>query len=121
MNNKKKNEIQKYTTIYMSIGMCFGISCGIVCENLSTGMAIGMCIGLAVGAWKDKRLTEKAMEITRIEAIEATKDSVLFVKDQSGTEKTYNISEKEMKKEKFEVGDRVAEETDGMLVSLESK
>lgn len=130
MNNKKK-EIQKFTALYMSLGMCFGVSGGFIYgnilfpDNMSVGMSygilIGMCIGLAIGAAKDKRLAEKMMEIIRIEVIQTTLNTIIFVKDHSGAEKQYEISEKKMKEGKFEIGDRVAEETEGVLVSLESK
>ena len=79
------------------------------------GIPIGKCIGLAIGAAKDKRLSEKMMEVVRIE------EPIIFVKDGSGEEKQYEVSPSKMKEQKFEIGDRVAEETDGSLVSLESK
>lgn len=131
MNNKKKKKIEKYTALYMSLGMCFGVSGGLIYGNIlfpdnmsmgmSIGIPIGMCIGLAIGAAKDKRLAEKMMEIIRIESVETTRNRIIFVKDHSGAEKQYEVSEKKMKEEKFAIGDRVAEETEGVLVSLESK
>lgn len=130
MDNKKK-KIEKYTTLYMSLGMCFGVAGGLIYGNIlfpdnmslgmSMGIPIGMCIGLAIGAAKDKRLAEKMMEIVRIEVIQASPDVIIFVKDNRGVEKKYEVSFQKMKEEKFETGDRVAEETDGSLVSLESK
>lgn len=111
--NKKK--VEKYAMLYMGIGMCFGVSGGLM------GIAFGMCIGLAIGTAKDKRLSEKIMEIIRIESVETIRNIIIIVKDQKGVEKQYEVSEKQMKEEKFEIGDRVAEEKGGVLVSLESK
>lgn len=131
MNNKKKKKIEKYTALYMSLGMCFGVSGGLIYGNIlfpdnmsmgmSIGIPIGMCIGLAIGAAKDKRLAEKMMKIIRIESVETMRNIIILVKDHSGAEKQYEVSEKKMNEEKFEIGDRVAEETEGALVSLESK
>lgn len=133
MNNKKKKKIEKYADLYMSLGMCLGVSGGLIYEsilfpdNMSMGMSmemgisIGMCIGLAIGTEKDKRLAEKMMEIIKIESVEATRNTFILVKDHSGAEKQFEVSGKKMKKEKFEIGDRVAEERVGNLVSLESK
>lgn len=127
MDNRK--QVQKYMTLYTSFGMNFGASVGLVCgmlfpDNRALGMcfgiAIGTCIGIAVGAAKDKRLSEKMMEIAKIEAAQESSDMFIYVVDEKGAEKEYRISEKKMKKEKFLVGNRVAEETDGSLVSLES-
>lgn len=130
MNNKKK-KIEKYTALYMSLGMCFGVSGGLIYgyilfpDNMPLGMSmgipVGMCIGLAIGAAKDKRLAEKMMEIVKIEVVQTSPNVIIFVKDNSGAEKQYEVLSKKMKEEKFEIGDRVAEETDGSLVSLESK
>ncbi len=127
----KKKKIEKYTALYMSLGMCFGVTGGLIYGNIlfpdnmslgmSMGLLIGMCIGLAIGVAKDKRLAEKIMEIVRIEVVQTTPDVIIFVKDNSGAEKQYKVSSKKTKQEKFEIGDRVAEETDGSLVSLESK
>lgn len=130
MNNKKK-KIQKYTSLYMSLGICFGVSGGLFYGNilfpdnmslgLPIGIAIGICLGLAMGAAKDKRLAEKMMEVVGIEAVQALPKFIVFAKDSGGTTKQYEISDKQMKQEKFEMGDRVAEETNGSLLSLESK
>lgn len=129
--NKNKKKIEKFTSLYMSIGMCFGVTGGIIYGNvifpdnmslgISLGISIGMCIGLAIGAAKDKRLAEKMMKIIKIEVVQKSTDVIVFAKDSSGEEKEYEISFKKMKEEKFEIGDRVAEEIDGSLVSLESK
>lgn len=128
MNKKKK--IEKYMTLYMSLGMCFGVSGGLIYgmilfpDNMALGMCfglpIGMSIGMAIGAAKDKRLSENMMEIDRIEAVSGTSDMLIYAIDKNGVEKEYRVSEKKMKTEKFSVGDRVAEEKDGSLVSLES-
>lgn len=127
--NKKK--VEKYAMLYMSLGMCFGVSGGLIYGNIifpentsmgiSMGITFGMCIGLAIGTAKDKRLSEKMMEIIRIESVETMRNIIIIVKDQKGAEKQYEVSEKQMKEEKFEIGDRVAEEKGGVLVSLESK
>ncbi len=98
MGNKGKKNVQKYTALYMSTGMCFGI---------------------AAGAAKDKKLSENMMEVGRIETVQESSDLLIYVTNKSGEEKEYRVSEKKMKKEKFSIGDRVAEETDGSLVSLE--
>lgn len=126
---KEKKVIQKYTSLYMSIGMCFGVSGGLIYgtllfpDNISLGMCmgipIGMCIGIAIGAARDKRLAENMMEISRIEAVPESTDMFLYAIDKNGTEKEYRVTAEKMKEEKFSVGDRVAEETKGSLVSLE--
>lgn len=126
---KEKKVIQKYTSLYMSIGMCFGVSGGLIYgtllfpDNMSLGMCmgipIGMCIGMAIGAAKDKRLAENMMEISRIEAVPESTDVFLYAIDKNGTEKEYRVTAEKMKEEKFSVGDQVAEETKGSLVSLE--
>ncbi len=131
MNNNKKKKVEKYTALYMSLGICFGIVGGLIYGNIlfpdnmsmaiPVGIPIGMCIGLAVGASKDKRLAEKMMEIVRMEAVETTQNIIIHVIDHSGAEKEYEVSKMKMKEEKFEIGDRVAQETEGVLVSLESK
>lgn len=127
-DNKKK--IQKYTTLYMSIGMCFGVAGGLIYgqilfpDNMSLGMCmgipIGMCIGMAIGAAKDKRLAEQMMEISRIEDVPGSSDKLVYAIDKNGTEKEYRVPEKRFNEEKFSVGNRVAEESDGSLISLES-
>ena len=128
-NNKKK--IQKYTALYMSIGMCFGVSGGLIYgtllfpDNMALGMCmgipIGMCIGIAIGSAKDKRLSEHMMEISRIEDVPESSDKLIYAMDKNGVEKEYRVTREKMKEEKFSVGNRVAEETDGTLVSLESE
>lgn len=126
-----KKPVNKYMTLYMSIGMCFGVSFGLVFgmivypDNMSLGMGfglpVGMCIGMAIGYAKDKRLSENMMRISRIEAIDDSSDMLVYAVDKNGAEKEYKVTEKKMKEEKFSTGDRVAEETDGFLISLESK
>ncbi len=127
----KKNPIQKYMVLYMSLGMCFGVSGGLIFgtiffpDNMSLGMCfgipIGMCIGMAIGQAKDKRLSENIMIIKKIETAKDSTDVVIYVIDKNEIEKQYRVTEKKMKEEKFVEGDRVAEEIDGYLVSLESK
>lgn len=129
MENKK--EVQKYKGIYMSLGICFGVSGGLLLgllffsDNMTLGMCYGMplglCVGMAIGPAKDKRLSEKMMEISRIEDIDDSTDKYIYVIDKKGEEKEYKVTNTQMKDEQFLVGDRVAEETDGSLVSLESK
>ena len=128
MKNKKK--IQKYTSLYMSIGMCFGVSLGLAFgmilfpDNMSMGMCfgmpIGMSIGMAIGSAKDKQLSENMMTIERIEVIPDKARVFVYVTDKNGIEKEYCISEKIMKEEKFAVGNRVAENQEGSLESLET-
>ena len=122
MGNQDKKKVQKYMAIYMSIGMCFGVSGGLIFgmilypDNRTLGMCfgipIGMCIGMAIGSAKDKRLSENIQE---------SSDMLVYAMDKNGVEKKYKVSEKKMKEEKFSVGNRVAEETEGSLVSLESE
>ena len=131
MENQDKKKVQKYMAIYMSIGMCFGVSGGLIFgmilypDNRTLGMCfgipIGMCIGMALGSAKDKRLSENMMKISRVEMIQESSDMLVYAMDKNGVEKKYKVSEKKMKEEKFSVGNRVAEETDGSLVSLESE
>ena len=127
----KKNTIEKYKALYMSRGMCFGVSGGLIfgtiffTDNMSLGMCfgvpIGMCIGMAIGQAKDKRLSENIMIIRKIETTKDSTDVVIYVSDKNEIEKQYRVTDKKMKEEKFIEGDRVAEEIDGSLVSLESK
>lgn len=128
MDDKK---IQKYMTMYMSLGMCFGVAGGLIMgllffsDNMAMGscygLPIGMCLGMAIGSAKDKRLSENMMEVCRIEDIKDSTNKFIYAMDKSGVEKEYKVTERQMKDEKFSVGDRVAEETDGSLVSLESR
>lgn len=130
MENKDKKKVQKFMTLYMSLGMCFGVSLGylygmILFPNHMTlgmcfGIPTGMCVGMAIGAAKDKRLSENMMEISRIEAIKESSDVFIYAIDKHGLEKEYRISEKRMKDGKFLVGHRIAEEKNGILISLEN-
>lgn len=135
----EKKQVKKFANIYMSIGMsigmCFGISVGMLfgmvifpdnmaigmCFGLAIGMGFGIAAGSAMGATKDKRLCEKMMEITKIEAIYGSSDVMIFAADKNGLVKEFRVAEKKIKDERFAVCDRVAEETDGSLISLESK
>ena len=127
----EKNIVERYTTQYMSLGMCFGVSGGLVFgtmvypDNMALGMCfgipIGMCIGMAIGQAKDKRLSENIMVIRKIETLKDSSDIVIYVSDKNEIEKQYIVSDKRVEHEKFIEGDRVAEERDGSLVSLESK
>lgn len=130
MDNKEK-KIQKYMVLYMSLGMCFGVSGGLVVgmllfpDNMALGMCfgipIGMCIGMAIGAAKDKALAANMMKVTRIEDVPESGDKFVYVTDKNGEEKEYRITEEQMKEQQFLVGDCVAKDDDGALVSLESK
>jgi hypothetical protein len=129
--DNKNNTVKKYMTLYMSLGMCFGVSGGLLFgtiiypDNIALGtcfgLPIGMCLGMAIGAAKDKRLSEKMMIVKSIEDVSDSSNVIIYVSDKHDVEKQYTVTEKKMKEEKFAKGDRVAEETDGSLVSLESK
>ena len=128
-NESGKNTIQKYQNLYMSLGMCFGLSGGLIFgisfDNMALGMclgtSIGMCIGIVIGQAKDKRLSENIMIIRKVETANNLSDIIIYVICKNEIEKQYIVTEKKMKEEKFAEGDRVAEEIDGSLVSLESK
>ena len=129
-NESGKNTIQKYQNLYMSLGMCIGLSGGLIFGisffynmtlGMCLGMSIGMCIGMVIGQAKDKRLSENIMIIRKIETIKDSSDIVIYVSDKNEIEKQYRVTEKNIKEEKFAEGDRVAEEINGSLVSLESK
>ena len=55
------------------------------------------------------------MIIRKIETINDSSDIVIYVSDKNEIEKQYIVTDKKVKEEKFEEGDRVAEETDGSL------
>jgi len=125
-----EKKVSKYMTLYMSLGMCMGMLLGVnfgllLFDNLALGLPIGistgMCIGIAIGAAKDKRLSEHMMKISRIEDVSDSTDKLVYAIDENGEEKEYRMNEKRIISEKFSVGDRVAEEKAGYLVSLESK
>ena len=85
------------------------------------GYQLGCVLAWAIGSAKDKRLSENMMKISRVEMIQESSDMLVYAMDKNGVEKKYKVSEKKMKEEKFSVGNRVAEETEGSLVSLESE
>lgn len=128
---KEKKNVTKYLALYMVIGMSLGMMIGSMIgiflfeDNLALGMCIGlstgMCIGMGVGAAKDKRLSEHMMEICRVEEVLDSSDLLVYAVGKEGTEKEYKVTQKQQKEEMFSVGDRVAEEKDGRLVSLETK
>lgn len=127
---EEKKKVTKYTALYMPLGMCFGMSLGLcfglcVFDNLGIGLSLGMMIGIgagvAIGFAKDKEMTEKMMKISRIEDVPDSTDKMIYALDKTGEEKEYRVDEKCFASEKYVVGDRVAEETDGRLVSLETK
>ena len=129
LSELKEPKFQRYANEYMGIGMCFGLAIGLVFGRMlfpdSTtlgmcyGLPIGMCLGLYIGQAKDRRLVESAMEISRIERLTGYTEIFVYVIDKGGVEKEYRVSEKIMKVEKFKIGDRVAEERKGILISLE--
>lgn len=129
--NNKENKIGKYMTLYMSLGMCFGVSAAIIFssffspDNISIGLCfgipIGMFIGMGIGRAKDKRLSKNIMIIRKIEVIYKSTDVLVYVTDKNGIEKKYRVTQKKMKEEKLVEGDRVGQEINGSLVSLESK
>ena len=126
----EKKSVSKYTTYYMTIGMSVGMMCGMMLGNfvfeskmtmgMLWGLSLGMSIGIAFGAVKDKRLSEKMMEISRIEDVPDSTDKMVYTIDKTGEEKEYRVNEKRFLVEKFSVGDIVAEDA-GELESLESK
>lgn len=126
----QEKKLTKYTALYMclgiSVGMCLGAAYGLLFSDdlshgLSMGVLIGLCLGIAIGAAKDKRLSENKMEICRVESAADSSDSIVYAKDKSGTEKQFRVTEKEMREQEFSVGDWVAEETKGKLISLKEK
>jgi hypothetical protein len=116
--------------MYMSLGMCFGTGVGMligsivfktnIAIGMCFGMAIGLSLGLAIGSAKDERLSKKAMTVAKIESVENSTDMVIYATQQDGSEKQYKVTKNRIEQEKFKVGDTVAEETNGTLVSLES-
>ena len=128
-NESGKNTIQKYQNLYMSLGMCFGSSGGLIFgisfDNMALGMclgmSIGMCIGIVIGQAKDKRLSENTMIIRKVETANNLSNLIIYINCKNEIKKQYIVTEKKMKEEKFAEGDRVAEEINGSLVSLESK
>ena len=130
MENKNDKKIQKFTGLYMSLGMMLGMSTGmlygmLLFDNMALGMCLGMsmgtCFGLAIGSAKDKRLSENLMHITRIQEDIEADSKIIYTVDKDGNEKSYKVSARIAKNAKFAIGDRVAEETNKTLVSLENK
>ena len=130
MNNKNEKQIKKFATTYMSLGMSCGLSMGmlygmLLFDNMALGMclgmSVGMCIGTAIGSAKDKRLAENMMHVTRIKDDKESDGKIIYTVDKDGNEKSYKVSARIAKNAKFAVGDRVAEETNKSLVSLETK
>lgn len=124
MDNRDKDKPHKYMTLYMCIGMSLGTLVNIVFNgfdfSIAYGMMLGMTIGIIIGSAKDKRLSENMMKISRIMGAYGSSDMSVYAIDKNGVEKEYRVSEKMMKQEKFSVGNRVAEDTNGSLVTLES-
>lgn len=127
---EEKKNVSKYLALYMSLGMCIGMPIGmtlgqLLFQNLmlglSMGISLGVGIGAVLGAAKDKRLSEHMMKIVRIEDVPDSTDKLVYTVDKSGEEKEYRIAERRIISEKFAVGDRVAEEKEGYLVTLEIK
>ena len=127
---EENKKVTKYLTLYMPLGMCLGMSVGmslgqLVLHNLALGLSIGISLGVgigaALGAAKDKQMSERMTEIVRIEDVPDSTDKMVYTVDKNGAEKEYRITEKRILSEKFAVGDRVAEEKDGHLMTLESK
>lgn len=84
------------------------------------GLPIGMSLGLTIGQEKDRRLWESRMEISKIEHLAGFSEVFICAIDKDGNEKEFRVSEKLMKSEKFKAGDKVAEEREGVLISLET-
>lgn len=127
--DENKN-VTKFHTLYLSLGMGIGMMLGSLIgtfcfDNLAIGMScgltIGMSIGMILGAQKDKRLSEQMMKVSRVEESMDSSDLLVYAVGKDGMEKEYKVTEKQQKGERFAVGDRVAEEQDGTLVSLEIK
>ena len=130
VSEMKEPKFQRFANEYMGIGMCIGLSLGVAFGNLFSsgnvgtrmciGMAIGLCLGEALGQAKDKKLLENAMEISKIEHLAGFSEVFVYAIDKDGNEKEFRVSEKRMKSEKFKAGDKVAEEREGVLISLET-
>ena len=127
---EEKKNVSKYLILYMPLGMCMGMMVGMslgqlvfhnLMHGLFVGISLGMGIGVALGAATDKRLSERMMEIVRIEDAPDSTDKLVYAVDKRGVEREYRVAERRIISEKFAVGDRVAEENAGYLVTLESK
>lgn len=127
----KEPKFQKYANEYMGIGMCLGVSLGLIYGNLlysdsigvgmCFGISIGMSLGLAIGQDKDRKLWESRMEVSKIEHLAGFSEVFVYAIDKDGNEKEFRVSEKLMKTENFKAGDKVAEEREGVLISLETR
>ena len=126
----KEPKFQRFANEYMGIGRCFGLAIGLAFgnvlfpDNMALGMCwglpIGMSLGLAFGQEKDRKLWENRMEVSKIERLAGFSEVFVYAIDKDGNEKEFRVSEKRMKAEKFKAGDKVAEEREGVLVSLET-
>ena len=69
----------------MMVGMSLG---QLVFHNLALGLSIGMSIGMGIGcvlgAAKDKRVSERMMEIVRIEDVPDSTDKLVYAVDKNG-------------------------------------
>lgn len=126
----KEPKFQRFANEYMGIGMCFGLAIGLAFgkvlfpDSMTLGMCwglpIGMSLGLAFGQEKDRKLWESRMEISKIERLAGFSEVFIYAIDKDGNEKEFRVSEKTMKAENFKAGDKVAEEREGVLISLET-
>jgi len=130
ISEMKEPKFQRFANEYMGIGMCFGLTIGLAFgkvlfpDNMTLGMCyglpLGMSLGLAFGQEKDRKLWERRMEISKIERLVGFSEVFIYAIDKDGNGKEFRVSEKLMKSEKFKVGDKVAEEREGVLISLEA-
>ena len=129
ISEMKEPKFQKFANKYMEIGMCSGLAIGLILGKIifPDGMMLGMCfglplgmsLGLSIGQDKDRKLWESRMEISKIEHLAGFSEVFIYTIDEDGKEKEFRVSEKIMKSEKFKAGDMVAEESEGVLISLE--
>ena len=130
ISEMKEPKFQRFANEYMGIGMCFGLAIGLAFgnvlfpDNMALGMCwglpIGMSLGLAFGQERDRKLWENRMGISKIERLASYSEVFIYAIDKDGNEKEFRASEKQMKSEKFKAGDKVAEEREGVLISLET-
>ena len=129
ISEMKEPKFQRFANEYMGIGMCFGLAIGLAFgnvlfpDNMALGMCwglpIGMSLGLAFGQERDRKLWENRMEISKIERLAGYSEVFIYAIDKDGNEKEFCVSEKTMRAENFKAGDKVAEEREGVLISLE--
>lgn len=129
ISEMKEPKFQRFANEYMGIGMCFGLAIGLAFgnvlfpDNMALGMCwglpIGMSLGFAFGQEKDRKLWESRMEISKIERLAGFSEVFIYAIDKDGNEKEFRVSEKTMEAENFKAGDKVAEEREGALISLE--